>query len=315
MKLPEIDSAPQKELAIERAFIKNGSSLAEFEANFGLYPVPDIIKKILHFERTVGIEHTKTFYLSAEENLYDEFFGEEAKRLIPFAHCEYSQDCYCLWNQHNAGSPEGWPVVIFGNDGGMSCVARNLEDFFVITASDRPLYGDVREWPPEHFRPSLGIISEGIEWPSPLHAQYCEYLTSIGLDLNQNQDALLEQAQNEVNPSLFAWQAPLSLAYEVEYFREHEQDHAYMLLVKDTRVAADRDLPSHLFPGAGSDTAWFEILGKSRPSSLELSVALQAADPDFHLMDYNEVDGTGYFVAIDSDGPKPGVMAAPRTAV
>lgn len=97
--------------------------------------------------------------------------------------------------------------------------------------------------------------------------------------------------------------------------KENDQDDAYMLLIKDTRVASDPSLPSHLFPGAGSDTAWFEILGNKRPSSLEMAKALQAVDPDFHLMNYNEVEGAGYFVAVDSYAPKPGIIAAPISNV
>ncbi|KPC17227.1 hypothetical protein [Pseudomonas amygdali] len=298
-----------------RIFVKNTVTLQELQVNFGIYPVPDLLAGILQFEQAVGVEHSLTSYIDATQLPYEEIYGEEASRLIHFAYCEHSQSGYCLWNQHNNPDPETWPVVIFGGEGDLGCVARSLREFFIITASDRPLFALPRIGLAETSLSALGEMQEDESWPSPLNARYREYLSSLGLNLSQDPSELVRLAQEEVNPSLFAWEAPLALAYQVRYFREHEQDHVYMLLIKERHAAPNENLPGHFFSGAGSDTAWFEILGEKRPSALELSIALQAVDPDYYLGDYNEEAGTGSFVAVDSYAPEPGVMAAPISRI
>lgn len=91
---------------------------------------------------------------------------------------------------------------------------------------------------------------------------------------------------------------------------EQSQPHTgeISLMIGPCTPPSEENLPSHLFPGAGSDTAWFEIQGSIRPSWAELSQLLVRHDSDFMLMEYNAEDGRGYFVAVDSYAPKPGLL-------
>lgn len=309
------ESAVTSKVNQPRIFAKSTVTLQDLQVNFGVYPIPDLLLSILQFEQAVGVEHSLTSCIDAVRLPYKEIYGDEASRLVQFAYCEHSQSGYCLWNRDNNSNPETWPIVIFGGSGDLSCVARSLEEFFVITASDRPLFALPRLRLQEADCSALLEMEASESWPSPLNARFREYATSLGLNLDQDPSELVRKAQEEVNPSLFAWDAPLNLAYQIRYFREHEQDHAYMLLIKERHAAPNGNLPGHFFSGAGSDTAWFEILGKKRPSTLELAIALQAVDPDYYLGDYNEEAGTGYFVAVDSYAPEPGVMPAPLSPI
>lgn len=91
---------------------------------------------------------------------------------------------------------------------------------------------------------------------------------------------------------------------------EQPQPHSgeISLIIGPCTPPSEENLPSHLFPGASSDTAWFKILGSIRPSWAELSQLLVRHDSDFMLMEYNAEDGKGYFVAVDSYAPAPGVL-------
>jgi len=101
---------------------------------------------------------------------------------------------------------------------------------------------------------------------------------------------------------------PLMQEAEIRYHRENPSDHSLALLIAQKKQALDGNLPSTFFSGAGSDTAWFEILGPQRPSWYELSRMLDKECCDYMLMEYNETDGMGYFVAVDSDAPRKGVL-------
>ena len=195
-------------------FIKNSGTIENFERNFAPYPVPDLIKQVLTFEQEVGVAHTRAFHL-ADSEPYDhsEYFGDDASRLIDFANCEGSQDMYSLWNQHNDQNPENWPVVLFGSEGGTCCVARNLAEFFVITLKDLPMYGSILNWPDDADHPVFGSRDDEEQEPLPLLDKFRDYLASIGLNVNQDPDELLQAAKDEINPAFFAWQQPHMDAY------------------------------------------------------------------------------------------------------
>lgn len=66
------------------------------------------------------------------------------------------------------------------------------------------------------------------------------------------------------------------------------------------------DLPSHLFPGCGSDGAEFKITAGPVLSYGEMNHLLYEAIVDACLMEYNESTGQGYFKVVDGDAPPAG---------
>ncbi|MBD8615593.1 MULTISPECIES: hypothetical protein [Pseudomonas] len=104
---------------------------------------------------------------------------------------------------------------------------------------------------------------------------------------------------------------PQILDQKGEVYRANVPESSHMLLIHPYRCAEGDSIPSLYFPGAGTDTVSFEILGETMPGRDELAELLQEENVDFYLMDYDEAQGRGYFVAIDADGPPSGILALP----
>lgn len=80
------------------------------------------------------------------------------------------------------------------------------------------------------------------------------------------------------------------------------------ILITNHDAASDPDLPSHLFPGCGSDGAGFAVQGPHIPSYIDIDKRLYRWDFDCCLVDYSEVTGIGYFRMVDADAPAQGTL-------
>lgn len=66
------------------------------------------------------------------------------------------------------------------------------------------------------------------------------------------------------------------------------------------------DLPSHLFPGCGSDGAKFKVTAGPILSYSDMGHLLYEAIVDACLMEYDEATGHGYFKVVDGNAPPVG---------
>ncbi|CAE6842172.1 hypothetical protein [Paraburkholderia aspalathi] len=80
------------------------------------------------------------------------------------------------------------------------------------------------------------------------------------------------------------------------------------ITITATRAAPDPGLPSHLFPGSGTDGAAFRVTSGAIPARQEIAELLGEAIVDAHLTDYNVETGEGYFVVVDGDAPEVGAV-------
>lgn len=80
------------------------------------------------------------------------------------------------------------------------------------------------------------------------------------------------------------------------------------ILITKHDAASDPDLPSHLFPGCGSDGAGFAVQGPHIPSYIDIDKRLYRWDFDCCLVDYSEETGIGYFRMVDADAPAQGTL-------
>lgn len=72
-------------------------------------------------------------------------------------------------------------------------------------------------------------------------------------------------------------------------------------------AATEPNLPSHLFPGCGSDHGTFYVTsGDTYRSVIESAIESVTGDP-VQVNDYDE-DGSGSFVVIDGEAPIPGTV-------
>lgn len=73
-------------------------------------------------------------------------------------------------------------------------------------------------------------------------------------------------------------------------------------------AAPDPDMPSHLFPGCGSDGAEFTVTHGQKPSRGDVSDMLYEAIVDAVLVEYDEATGKGYFRVIDGEATPVGAV-------
>lgn len=80
------------------------------------------------------------------------------------------------------------------------------------------------------------------------------------------------------------------------------------ILITRHDAASDPNLPSHLFPGCGSDKAKFTVQGDVFPTYSDMNMILSKWDGDCCLMGYDEATGEGRFVMCDSEAPAQGTL-------
>lgn len=78
------------------------------------------------------------------------------------------------------------------------------------------------------------------------------------------------------------------------------------ITITGVQAAPAPDLPSHVFPGCGSDGATFRVTAGVAPSKEELASLLADGIPDAHLVRYDQESGEGFFVVVDGDAPEYG---------
>lgn len=72
--------------------------------------------------------------------------------------------------------------------------------------------------------------------------------------------------------------------------------------------APDPNLPSHLFPGCGSDHGTFRVLGDAPGYRCIIADAIESVTVDPVQVNRYGPDGTGSFVVVDGDAPEPGTV-------
>ncbi|ADP20031.1 MULTISPECIES: hypothetical protein [Achromobacter] len=72
--------------------------------------------------------------------------------------------------------------------------------------------------------------------------------------------------------------------------------------------ASEPNLPSHFFPGCGSDGAEFRVTEGEIPSKEAMDQLLQEWHGDCYLVHYDHHSGKGYFTMLDCDAPDSGTV-------
>ncbi|TWC62464.1 MULTISPECIES: hypothetical protein [unclassified Burkholderia] len=80
------------------------------------------------------------------------------------------------------------------------------------------------------------------------------------------------------------------------------------ITIIDTRAAQAPDMPSHLFAGAGSDSATFRVTAGDPPPREVVAQRLDNAIAGACLVDYDQATGQGSFVVVDGEAPPAGAI-------
>ncbi|MBV2364326.1 hypothetical protein ACFPZ0_21340 [Streptomonospora nanhaiensis] len=143
------------------------------------------------FETTTFGEHGIVATWSKEQEFLDSF--------LCFAYANHSGSVYALWRIDEREDLGTLPVVVFGDEGGIGVVARNLVDLF------RQLGCDWWQWPGWDGAQFVKRDDPGDE-PSPRHEEYLAWLRgNFGLTPPDDPNDLLAEAEEEFGPRFETW--------------------------------------------------------------------------------------------------------------
>jgi hypothetical protein len=185
----------------------------EFRDNFAPYAVPPVLVKLFRFQEDVS-----------EFEGYSEGFGlvEDAKdgleswsddsaflsRLLPFAQANGSGSFYALWADATSKDASTFPVVAFGDEGGVHVVAQNVLDLLRILAFDsEPMI--------DHAGVTFYKDEDDHEGTED-HDTYVEWLEEVGLKPVADPAEIVDAAQAKHKVAFDAWFA--------EYHEDEDED-------------------------------------------------------------------------------------------
>jgi hypothetical protein len=120
--------------------------------------------------------------------------------LIGFAQANGSGSIYALWRLDDRTDLATLPVVVFGDEGGLHVVARDLRELFQLLALDSEISVD---WDDAHF------YSDAEEEHSNGHSAYVAWLAEhFGLTAPEDHEALVTAAQEEFGQRFAQWARP-----------------------------------------------------------------------------------------------------------
>lgn len=114
----------------------------EFTALFKGYKIPSEIKSLLEFQtlETIPSYYSNAIYLIEEDPEIIESISEEedfVNSFIPFAEANTTGSIYAFWVQNKeVKTLEDCPIVVFGDEGGVFVVSKNVKELLQISAYD-----------------------------------------------------------------------------------------------------------------------------------------------------------------------------------
>jgi tetratricopeptide (TPR) repeat protein len=118
--------------------------LEKFQALYRPHKVPDTLKKLIVLEEALGADtYVTSFYLDPEsrERFFDYTFSAEdqalnrkvAQHFLPLAHIDGTGGTVAFWlHEGNSTLLENAPIIMFGSEGQLGIVSKNLKDFLYM---------------------------------------------------------------------------------------------------------------------------------------------------------------------------------------
>ncbi|MBN9297559.1 MAG: SMI1/KNR4 family protein [Filimonas sp.] len=127
-------------------------------------------------------------------------------RLNPFAQANGTGSFYTIWNDGTGKPVDQMPIAVFGDEGGIHIVARNILELLQMLTYDAEIYVD--------FDSAYFYKDEDDYEESPDHKAYLDWLKeNYNLGPVEDPDRLIEAAQQQYKQSFDAW---LSLFFDRE---------------------------------------------------------------------------------------------------
>jgi hypothetical protein len=170
------------------------------------FPELDLLRE---FDQRLGpVFHSDGFELIdfGDVSYVDSWSAKPAflERVLAFAQANGSGSVYALWRPDDGADLAKAPVVVFGDEGGVHVVARDIRDLLRLLTLDTEISVD---WERAYFWREE-------EEHSPGHDRYLAWLVALGLlpadpdDGDEAGHGLLAQAQADFGPAFARWNAP-----------------------------------------------------------------------------------------------------------
>lgn len=181
----------------------NGDSavtMAELATCFSGHLMPGELLSFLLFENDHGAEsYAQTFHLYAGGKPGISTWSEDPdflQRLMPFASADGS--IYAIWDDGSGKAISKMPVVLFGDEGGVDIVAKNILELMHLLTYDSYIC--------RNYLKEIRCQKSDDDDPSPYAAAYKKWMKKMfHLDEIVEPDAVIKSAQDEFKASFDAW--------------------------------------------------------------------------------------------------------------
>ncbi|HKY22536.1 MAG TPA: hypothetical protein VJM31_15090 [Vicinamibacterales bacterium] len=174
----------------------------DLDALFAPNQTPRALNALAQFHDRIGpVWYSDGFQLSPnpKRSGIDTWSADRTflRALFPFAMANGSGSMYALWNSGESADPNDWPVIVFGDEGGVWVVAKNAIDFLSLLAFDAEPMIDHDSV--IYYRDEKHKFSQG-------RADFINWLVgTFGIKPSENVGTHVAEAQLAVQPKLNEW--------------------------------------------------------------------------------------------------------------
>jgi hypothetical protein len=166
---------------------------------FSPHPVPDSLLDLLALQNSVDGWLSEGFEIYVDKDQIGLKTYSEAPdfldRFVEFAQADGTGSTYAIWSNGPANSVDKCPVVVFGSEGGVHVVARNLSEWFQILSFDvEPMvdHDTVYYYKDTDDHAKSDCIEEYRQWLT----------TKLGLNPIEDADSVVEVAKGQHQEAL-----------------------------------------------------------------------------------------------------------------
>jgi hypothetical protein len=173
---------------------------AQFATNFPGLTVPPELQKLLAFDGESSDFYAECFELTVDDKGGLRSWSKNPEfldHLFPFAQATGSGSFYALWADDSAKSTSEMPVIVFGDEGGVHVVAKNLRELLQLLTFDVEPMVDLE-----------GVTfyrDEDHEFSERAEAYQAWLEAELGLESIDDADALVADAQAEYEGAFQEW--------------------------------------------------------------------------------------------------------------
>jgi hypothetical protein len=173
-----------------------------FATNFQPHAVPVELAKLLAFQDEYGFGgYSEGFGLTIDDKGGLRSWSEDPEflaTLLPFGQANGTGSFYALWADGKSQDPSAFPVVLFGDEGGVHVVAENVRGLLrILTYDAEPMvdHGAVSYYKDEEDHDQ----SDG-------HDDYVEWLANeLGLEPVEDPASIVGAAEAQYKAGFDAW--------------------------------------------------------------------------------------------------------------